>query len=174
MSARFTNNTCHSRFVRPSATHIEVQYSCYYFISEPVYTAQNIPGNGSPTNMCSLLQRRPHTRHLILLLQNIWQGPDRRDLVLIDLPVTLCIMLLDMFELGRVLERRYIPVQMAHPLMQRRVPRANIADVALEVLHVYGVEADDRCEQSNVGFGDGGRGEKVGCRGLGEIGFEAV
>jgi hypothetical protein len=106
--------------------------------------------------MGSLLQRRPHTRHLILLLQNIRQRPNRRDLILIDLPMTLRIMLLDMFKLRGVLERRHIPVQMAHPLMQRRVPRANIADVALEVLHVHGIEADDGCEQPHVGFGDGG------------------
>jgi hypothetical protein len=174
MSARFTNNTCHFSFVRPSAPRYEVQYSCYSFIFESVYTPQNIAGNESRTNMCSLLQRGPHTRHLILLLQNIWQRPNRRDLILIDLSMTLCIMLLDMFKLGRVLERRYIPVQMAHPLMQRRVSRANIANVALEVLHVHGVEADNRCEQANVGFSDGGRGEEVGCGGLGEVGFEAV
>ena len=32
---------------------------------------------------------------------------------------------------------------------------ANVADVALEVLHIYGVEANDRGEKADVGFGDG-------------------
>ena len=55
-----------------------------------------------------------------------------------------------------------------------RVPAANIADVALEVLHVDGVEAYDGGVEADVCFGDVRRGEEVGCRGGGEVGFEAV
>jgi hypothetical protein len=42
------------------------------------------------------------------------------------------------------------------------------------VLHVDRVEADDGCEEADVGFRDGGRGEEVGCGGLRKVGFEAV
>jgi hypothetical protein len=35
-------------------------------------------------------------------------------------------------------------------LVEVRVSTANIADVALEVLHVDGVEADDCCEEADV------------------------
>lgn len=48
-------------------------------------------------------------------------------------------MVLDVQEVGRVLERRVIPVQAAHPLVEVRVPRADVADVALEVLDVDGL-----------------------------------
>ena len=57
--------------------------------------------------------------------------------------------------------------------MQVRVPAADISDVALEVLNVDGVEADDGGVEADVGFGDGGAvvvGGGVG----GEVGFDAV
>lgn len=54
-------------------------------------------------------------------------------------------MVLDVEEVGRVLERAagVAPVQRPHPLVQRRIPAADVPDVALEVLHVDGVEADE-------------------------------
>jgi hypothetical protein len=35
-----------------------------------------------------------------------------------------------------------VPVELTHPLVQAGVAAADVADVALEVLHVDGVEAD--------------------------------
>ena len=46
---------------------------------------------------------------------------------------------LDVQEVGRVLEGRLVPVQVAHPLVYGRVAGADIADIALEVLHVHGL-----------------------------------
>ena len=37
--------------------------------------------------------------------------------------------------------------------MQSRITRADIADVALEMLHVDGVEADDGDVQADISFG---------------------
>ena len=68
--------------------------------------------------------------------------------------MALGIVLLDMLKLRRVMESRLLPVQSPHPPMQRRVARANIAQVALEMLHVHSIEADDCCVQSNIGFSD--------------------
>lgn len=38
--------------------------------------------------------------------------------------------------------------------MEIRIPGADVADVALEVLDVHDVEADDRCVETDVRFGD--------------------
>lgn len=72
--------------------------------------------------------------------------------------MTLGIMLLNMFKLRRLFTKRLgkVPVQVPHPLVQGRVARANVADVALEVLHVDRVEADNRRVEADVGFGDVG------------------
>ena len=70
--------------------------------------------------------------------------------------MTLRIMPLDMLELRRLPEGLHIPIQIPHPLVNRRIPRSNIADVALEVLHVHGIKADDRRIEAHVGFGDRG------------------
>jgi hypothetical protein len=66
------------------------------------------------------------------------------------------IVLLDMLELRRLLERRYVPIQIPEPAMDGRVPAADVADVALEVLQVDCVEADDGHVQAYVCFGDVG------------------
>lgn len=68
--------------------------------------------------------------------------------------MTLRVVFLDMLELGRLPEGRNIPVQMPQPFVQRRVARADIADVALEMLHVDGVETDDGGVQADISFGD--------------------
>ena len=70
--------------------------------------------------------------------------------------MALRIVFLNMFELRCVPKRRHIPIQMAQPFMQRGVSGADVADVAFEMLHVHGVEADDGCVETDVGFGDGG------------------
>ena len=41
---------------------------------------------------------------------------------------------------------------MAHPLVKMWVSRSDIADVALEVLNVDRVEADDGGEKPDIGF----------------------
>ena len=70
----------------------------------------------------------------------------------INLPMALRIMFLDMFKLRRLPKRRHIPIQMPHPLVQRRVSRSYVADIAFEVLDVDGVEADDCCVEADVCF----------------------
>lgn len=71
--------------------------------------------------------------------------------------MTLRIMLLNMFELRRLgPKRRHVPIQLPHPPVQIRVPRPDIADIALEVLDVDGVEADDSRVQADVGLRDVG------------------
>lgn len=87
--------------------------------------------------------------------------------------MTPCIMPLDMFKLRRPPKRLHIPIQMSQPLMQIRVSRSYIPDIAFEMLHVDGVEADYRCVETDVGFGYGGA-EVVGGGVGGEVGFGAV
>lgn len=72
----------------------------------------------------------------------------------VDLGVALCVVPLDVLELGRVLEGRHVPVQVAHPLVDEGVPGADVADVALEVLHVDGIKSDNGHVEPNVGLGD--------------------
>lgn len=64
------------------------------------------------------------------------------------------VMPLDVLKLRRVLERIVRPVQMAHPPVQSRVPGANIANVALEMLDVDGVEPDERHVQPDICLGE--------------------
>ena len=87
--------------------------------------------------------------------------------------MTLRIMFLNMLKQRRLPKRRHIPIQMPQPFMQRRETRADVADVAFEMLHVDGVEADYGCVEPDVGFGDV-RAEVVGGGVGGEVGFRAV
>ena len=64
--------------------------------------------------------------------------------------------------------------------MQSGIAGADVADVAFEMLHVDGIEADYCCVEADVGFGDvraevvgGGVGGEVGL-GAGEGGEEGV
>lgn len=83
------------------------------------------------------------------------------------------IMLFDMLKLRRVLECRYVPVQIPQPFMQSRITRSDITDVALEMLHIDGVEANDGGVEANVCFGDIGT-EIVGSSVFGKVSFGAV
>lgn len=79
--------------------------------------------------------------------------------------------LLDVLELRRAAKRLVVPVQVAEPstdmsistgkgrrrigdkidaLVQVRIPGPNVADIALEVLHVHDVEAHDRLHHCRV------------------------
>ncbi len=55
-----------------------------------------------------------------------------------------------MLKLCRVFERRHVPVQVPQPFVQRRIPRANIANIALEVLHVYRIESSNSRVQTHI------------------------
>ena len=85
------------------------------------------------------------------------------------------IMPLDMFELRRRRsERAFIstsptPIKPPQPIMQSRIPRANISNITFEVLDVDCVEADQGCEEADVGFCDV-RAEVVWCCGAGVCG----
>ena len=68
--------------------------------------------------------------------------------------MTPCIMPFDMLELRRLAKRRHIPVQLSHPSMQIRIPRSNISEVCLEVLHIDTVKPDDGGEETDIGFSD--------------------
>lgn len=68
--------------------------------------------------------------------------------------MALRVMLLDMRELSRLAKSRNVPVQIPHPLVKGRVSAANVSDVALEVLDVDGIEADDGRVEADVCFGD--------------------
>lgn len=89
--------------------------------------------------------------------------------------MTLRIMLLNMFKVRRLPKRRVIPIKTPHPAMNGREPAPDITEVALEVLHVDRVEADDRREQSDIRLGDGVA-EEVRRSGelFGEVGFDPV
>ncbi len=87
--------------------------------------------------------------------------------------MALGIMILDMLKLRCLPKSRYIPIQFPQPIMQLRVSASDVSDVALEVLNVDRIEADDGGVEADVGFGDGGA-EVIG-RGVGgKVGFDAV
>lgn len=68
--------------------------------------------------------------------------------------MTPCVVILDMLKLRCLLEGRYVPVQLPQPLMQRRITRSDITNVAFKMLHIDGVEANDGSIEANVCFGD--------------------
>lgn len=55
-----------------------------------------------------------------------------------------------MLKVARILESGDIPVQLAEPRVDGRIAVAYRTDVALEVPDVYGVEANDRDEESTL------------------------
>ena len=78
-----------------------------------------------------------------------------------------------MLKLRCVLERWHVPVQLPEPLMQRRITRSDITDIALEMLHVDGVEANDGSVEANVCFGDVGT-KVVGSSVFSKVSFGTV
>ena len=117
----------------------------------------------------SALQKFP-LLNTITITEEERGGPTYRR---VNLLMTLCVVFLDMLKLRRLSESGYIPVQMPQPLMQRRVPRADIADIALKMLDVDGVEPNDGGIKANVCFGDGFA-EVIGCRVLCQVSFRTV
>lgn len=83
---------------------------------------------------------------------------------------------LDMLKVRRLPERGNIPIQPPHPAMNSRVPRANISDITLEMLHIHRVEPDNRRKQPDIRLRNIGaeiEGLFGGERG-GEVGFDLV
>ena len=78
-----------------------------------------------------------------------------------------------MSELRRPSKSLILPVTVPHPLVQGRVPAPDLPEIALEVLHVDGDEADDGRVQAHISFGGVGA-VVVRTRGFGEFGFGAV
>jgi len=68
--------------------------------------------------------------------------------------MTLRVVLLDMIELSSFSKGWHLPVEVSHPLVKCWIARPDLLQIALKVLVVYGVEADDRRVQTNVGFRD--------------------
>lgn len=115
-----------------------------------------------------LSQCMPHGRNFFIIWQNIGKWTKRCDLKPVNLSVALRIVILDMLELRCFPKRSVSPIQVPHPLMQKWVSRSNVANVALEVLNIYWVEANDCGIEADVCFGRSRGREEVGCRGFGE------
>ena len=81
-----------------------------------------------------------------------------------------------MLKISRLPERRYIPVQLAHPAMDSRIPGANIANITLKMLDIHRVEADNSREKPDISLGDGGAKveRRLGALRSGEVGFDLV
>lgn len=78
-----------------------------------------------------------------------------------------------MLKLRCVLERRHVPVELPQPLVQRRITRSDVTNVALEMLHIDGIEANDGGVEANVCFGDVGT-KVVGSSVFSKVSFGAV
>lgn len=96
----------------------------------------------------------PHRSNLLIFSQNIRHRSHGRDRKLINLGMTLRIMLFNMLKLRRLLERGNIPIQRSQPAMNSRVSRSDIANIALEMLNVHGIEPDNSRVQSDISLGD--------------------
>ena len=108
------------------------------------------------------LHSRLNSRNLLIDLQDIRLRPKRRNRKLVDLLVALGVVILDVCELGRGPEGIVPPVAVSQPstnrqhssltdlhdegevlLMERRIPATDVSDIALEVLYIDDVKADN-------------------------------
>lgn len=117
------------------------RFNTYIYILIPARLCTSHLNPLLPSKPSSVLLRR---RNLVIQRQHMRQRPNRRNAQRVDLRVAPRVIPLDVVKLRRLLERRHRPVQISHPPVQRWVARPDVADVALEVLHVHGVEADQR------------------------------
>lgn len=89
--------------------------------------------------------------------------------------MALGVVILDVLKLGRLAERRDIPIQIPQPLVQVGVAGADVSDVTLEVLHVDRVETDDGGVQPHIGLCDlVAEIERTLGAGAGQVGFRSV
>ena len=65
----------------------------------------------------------------------------------------LAVVLLDMLKIRRRLDARYIPIEVLQPTIQGRVVVSYTLQHQLEVLLVYGIEADKSRVEFDVHFG---------------------
>lgn len=65
----------------------------------------------------------------------------------------LSIMLFDVLKVGRILERRNIPVQMLQPLVDIRVIISDSTNIALKMLNINRIKANNGRIKSDIGFG---------------------
>ena len=65
-----------------------------------------------------------------------------------------CIGMFDLLKVGRALEGIFTPIKPSQPLVESRIARANVPDVALEVLVVHGIETHQGDVQADIGLGD--------------------
>lgn len=83
---------------------------------------------------------------------------------------------LDVLKVSGIPESRDIPIQPAHPTVNSRESRADITQIALEMLHVDRVKPNDGGVESDISLGDLVA-EEIRFRGrllLGEVGFNLV
>ena len=85
-------------------------------------------------------------------------------------------MLLDMLEVGRILECGVVPVKVPHPLVNMRVPITDGPSIALEVTVIDRVEAHDRRVEPDVRLGESVTNEEGGlsCVLRSERGLDAI
>ena len=72
----------------------------------------------------------------------------------VDLLMTLSVMFLDVLKLCRLSKCRYVPVQSPQPIVERRIAASNVPDVALEMLDIDWVKADDGGVQADISLCD--------------------
>lgn len=99
-------------------------------------------------------RRRRNSLDVLLQWQDVGHGANRGDAERVNLRVASRIVPLDVLKLRRLAKRLVAPVQVPHPQVQPGVPAPDVPDIALEVLHVDRVEADERDVQADVGLGD--------------------
>src|ERR1700722_19431514 len=110
----------------------------------------HIQSHSFPIDSSLLFTSSLHRIDFLVLLQDIRQRPHRRNTKRVNLLMTLGVVLLYMLKLRRTTKRLFVPIQLPQPLVQSWVPGPDVTDVALEMLHVYDVEADDGRVQSDV------------------------
>ena len=93
--------------------------------------------------------------------------------VRVYLLMALRIMILDMLKLGGLSESRNTPIKMPHPIMQSRISGAYVTDIALEMLYINWVKANDGGVEAYVSLGDV-LAKVVRFRMSGQVSFSAV
>lgn len=112
-----------------------------------------IPSRKLTTKRGLLHLSHPCRRNVVIQWQNMRQRPNRSDGQGVDLSVASRVVPSNVVKLRCRPERGLIPVQIAHPSVDSRVSRPDVANVALEVLNVDRIEADERDESVAVRIG---------------------
>jgi len=107
---------------------------------------------------------------------DIWNRTDGHNAARVDVRVTPIIMLLDMLEVSRILERGVVPVKVLHPLVNVWIPITDGPSIALEVAVVDRIEAHDCRVEPDVCLREPVTDEEGRLGGMlcGKHGFDAV